>query len=418
MPIDDARDEEVGATAEEVTCPPVLRHHPIAGPHNTGYDPSWSDFRCDGSLANSDYGGDHHGIDIFAPRGTLVVSPVDGVVLRAGVASASSGNRVTVQDGCGWAYYHGHLDTIVVPAGARIHAGDPIGTVGNTGTPTSPHVHFNVDRDGDYYDDIDPLPVLLPVEGSSCGPDPECASRADGAFCVDGTHRGTCTGGRYEVGDCGFYGTICDMDTGVGRCTPHLDGAFLGSDFAGGVRIEVPVGEEVHGCLTYLNTGAWDWTPELTRLGTTEPRDRASDHRASDWLAPNRLAAVEAVTPRGAQGRFCFSLHGAASPGEREENFSLVHETFFWAADVGGVADSVNRLTVVTTAARPPEMGIAPDADAGPAFTDDAGRMAESPAPGPEVIHGSCSIGFGRPCAPALAGVALALLLLMRRRRR
>ena len=80
----DTGDGEVEGTSAAVTCPPNLLRHPVQGPHNTGYDGAWSDFRCDGSLGNTDYGGDHHGVDIFAERGTTVVSPVDGIVSRAG----------------------------------------------------------------------------------------------------------------------------------------------------------------------------------------------------------------------------------------------------------------------------------------------------------------------------------------------
>jgi hypothetical protein len=422
---------DVGVERAAVTCGPSMPRHPVAGPHNTGYDVSWSDFRCDGSLANTDYGGDHHGIDIFAARGTPVVSPVDGVVIRAGVASSSSGNRVTVQDGCGWAFYMGHLDTITVAEGARVRAGDPIGTVGNTGTPTSPHVHFNVNRDGDYYDDIDPIGLLAAVEDSSCGPSPECVGRP-AHFCTDATHIADCYSGRLAVGDCAAYGTTCDMDSGAARCTPHLDAIFVGSTFPGGVRIEVEQGREVSGCLTYRNTGSWTWDG-ATRLGTTMPRDRESEHAASEWLGPNRLASAESATTRGTNGRFCFALRGASSPGVREERFSLVQEGRFWAADVGGVADTVNVVTVVTIAASVPTMpAVTPDAaastpDAG--FSRDAGVGDGGPvgsgrdtgAPRDETsarptLTSACNASAGARSAPSVVWLALVAMLLRRRR--
>jgi len=424
-------EDVVGVETAAVSCDPVMPRHPVNGPHNTGYDGAWSDFRCDGSLANTDYGGDHHGIDIFAERGTPVVSPVDGVVIRAGVASSSSGNRVTVQDGCGWAYYMGHLDTITVPEGAWVRAGDQVGTVGNTGTPTSPHVHFNVNRDGNYYDDIDPIGLLAAVEDSSCGAAPECAGRP-ATFCVDGTHIANCASGRYDVGDCGFYGTTCDMDTGVGRCTPHLDAVFVGSTFPGGVRIEVEVGREVSGCLTYRNTGSWTWDAE-TRLGTAMPRDRASEHAASSWLGPNRLASAEGSTARGTDGRFCFALRGAATPGEREERFSLVQEGRFWAGDVGGVPDHVNVVTVITTPPSEPtttmpvahpDAGVStPDAAffGGDAGTSDGG-IGRMPTRG-ETSHprmtlsSSCSVSAARRSMPVGLALVLAMLVAQRRRR-
>jgi hypothetical protein len=424
-------EEDVGVQTAAVSCDPSMPRHPVHGPHNTGYDGAWSDFRCDGSLANSDYGGDHHGIDIFAARGTPVVSPVDGVVIRAGVASSSSGNRVTVQDGCGWAYYMGHLDTITVPEGARVRAGDAIGTVGNTGTPTAPHVHFNVNRDGDYYDDIDPIGLLAAVEDSSCGAAPECVGRP-ATFCVDATRIASCATGRFDVGDCAAYGTTCDADTGTARCTPHLDAVFVGSSFPGGVRIEVEVGREVSGCLTYRNTGSWTWDGQ-TRLGTTLPRDRASEHAASGWLGPNRLASAEGSTAHGADGRFCFALRGAASPGEREERFSLVQEGRFWAADVGGVADTVNVVTVVTVPASAPTPAPGVEVDAGVPAPDAAysgadaglgdGGMMRAPTrgdvpPARATLSGSCSASPGSRGAPLALTLALSTIVAARGRRR
>jgi MYXO-CTERM domain-containing protein len=266
--------------------------------------------------------------------------------------------------------------------------------------------------------------LLAPLEDSSCGPDPECIF-GDGVFCVSDTVRGTCTGGRFEAGDCGFFGTTCDTETGVGRCTPHLDGVFVGSDFPGGVRVEVPLGGEVRGCLTSQNTGSWAWTPDLTRLGTSEPRDRASEHVGSDWLGPNRLAAIEAETARGSTGRFCFSLHGAASLGERVEIFSLVHEGHFWAADVGGVPDPVNRLTVVPVEADAvPHYGIGPDADPGMTadggpWSEEDGGMPRSPMLGDGTVTGSCAVTSpaGRPPTSGLGWLAIVGAALFRRRR-
>jgi hypothetical protein len=95
-----------------------------------------------------------------------------------------------------------------VAEGTWVRAGDLIGTLGNTGTPTSPHVHFNVHRDGDYSNDIDPTPMLIGAEGTSCGPDPECAFRLDGSVCEDATRISTCSGGDYSAGDCAAFGAV------------------------------------------------------------------------------------------------------------------------------------------------------------------------------------------------------------------
>jgi murein DD-endopeptidase MepM/ murein hydrolase activator NlpD len=41
-----------------------------------------------------------------------------------------------------------HLDQIKVQAGEAVNAGDVIGTVGSTGISTGPHVHVEVQVDG------------------------------------------------------------------------------------------------------------------------------------------------------------------------------------------------------------------------------------------------------------------------------
>lgn len=434
--------QEAAAAPAAVTCPAHVVHYPVAGAYNGGYDASWNDFRCDGSLNNSDYGGAHHGNDIFAARGTPIVSPVDGIVTRSGTASATSGLRVTVVDGCGWGYYHGHLDSIAggIVVGAHVHAGQPIGTLGDTGTTgTAPHLHFNVHRDGNYDDDTDPFPLLQPVRGTACGVDPHCAGRADGSFCADGTHLASCTGGRFESGDCGAFGTTCDAPGGHARCTPLLDGVFVRSDFPGGTRIEVPIGHEVHGCLTYRNTGSWTWAPGTTNLGTSEPRDRVSALAGSDWRSPTRLATISASTATGATGRFCFSLRGARTTGTRVEHFSLVHDGFFWAADTGGVADTTNFLTVVTVAApaplrdaavvrdsgrTTPDAGVPamPIADAGTDAATDAATLADAhtqadATPRASAMTGGCAIAPGAR-GPGLTALVMIVALACAIRRR
>jgi hypothetical protein len=426
-----------------ITCAPHIDRYPVAGPYNGGYDAMWSDFRCDGARNNSDYGGAHHGNDVFALRGTPIVAPVDGVVTRSGTASSTSGLRVTIVDGCGWGYYHGHMDSIAlgIVVGAHVRAGDRLGTLGDTGTTdTAPHLHFNVHRDGDYDNDTDPFPLLQTAALTACGVDPHCAGRADGTFCADATHLATCTGGRYSTGDCGAFGTTCDASGG--GCTPHLDGVFVGSTFPGGTRIEVAVGAEVHGCLSYRNTGSWTWEHGTTNLGTTEPRDRVSGFPGSDWLSATRMATIASSTATGATGRFCFSLRGASRTGDRVERFSLVEDGHFWAADVGGVSDTTNFLTVVTVAAPPPPRAL-PDAattDAGvvadasgahdASYADDAGpprrdaHVARGDASGgslgPRPLAGGCSVsscGSARASWSLITAVALALVTARRRPR-
>lgn len=102
----------------------------------------------------------HEGVDIFAPRGTPVLSVADAVVER--VESTRIGGRVI------WArdatrdltYYYAHLEKQLVSRGQRIAAGDTIGEVGNSGNASrsSTHLHFGVYRPGVIA--MNPLPLL------------------------------------------------------------------------------------------------------------------------------------------------------------------------------------------------------------------------------------------------------------------
>jgi murein DD-endopeptidase MepM/ murein hydrolase activator NlpD len=103
---------------------------------------------------------EHHGIDIPAPRGTLVLSAGDGIVTSVAVTEVG-GKVVWVWDPSReLSLYYAHLDSQGVSAGARVRAGDTLGTVGNTGNArtTVPHLHFGVydRRDGP----LDPMPFV------------------------------------------------------------------------------------------------------------------------------------------------------------------------------------------------------------------------------------------------------------------
>lgn len=101
---------------------------------------------------------DHHGVDIFAPRGTPVVAAADGVV--RGVSTTTLGGRVVwLSDQTnGQSIYYAHLQEWRVEEGQRVKAGDVLGLVGNTGNArtTPPHLHFGIYRNGP----LDPLPFI------------------------------------------------------------------------------------------------------------------------------------------------------------------------------------------------------------------------------------------------------------------
>jgi peptidoglycan LD-endopeptidase LytH len=102
----------------------------------------------------------HEGVDIFAPRGTPVLAVADARVTA--VQHTRAGGRVIwLADAArNISYYYAHLDEQHVRQGQYVSAGDPIGTVGNSGNAggTRPHLHFGVYRPGTVA--IDPAPLL------------------------------------------------------------------------------------------------------------------------------------------------------------------------------------------------------------------------------------------------------------------
>ena len=108
----------------------------------------------------------HHGIDIFAPRGTPVLASADGVV-RSTDPSNLGGNVVWLGDERRrQSLYYAHLDSAVVFEGQRVRIGDTLGFVGNTGNArtTAPHLHFGIYRRG--RGPIDPMAHVRQISGA------------------------------------------------------------------------------------------------------------------------------------------------------------------------------------------------------------------------------------------------------------
>lgn len=105
----------------------------------------------------------HHGVDVFAPRGTPVLSATPGRVRRV-ETTLRGGKVVWVRDTVHEAsIYYAHLDSQTVRSGQEVQVADTLGLVGNTGNArtTPPHLHFGLYRRGA----VDPEPFLRPVRG-------------------------------------------------------------------------------------------------------------------------------------------------------------------------------------------------------------------------------------------------------------
>ena len=96
-------------------------------------------------------GGIHKGIDQACPVGTIVKSPVDGVVVGVGVVwgQAFGRNQVTIEFVSGNKTYVvilAHMSAESVEVGQKLKAGTIIGKSGKDGNVTGPHVHMEVQK--------------------------------------------------------------------------------------------------------------------------------------------------------------------------------------------------------------------------------------------------------------------------------
>lgn len=100
----------------------------------------------------SRHGSFHPGVDIGNVRGTPIVAAASGVVVASvngcveGRKSCGGGygNHIDVEHPNGTITRYGHLSKSQVSVGQSVSQGQQIGTLGNTGSSTGPHLHFEI----------------------------------------------------------------------------------------------------------------------------------------------------------------------------------------------------------------------------------------------------------------------------------
>ncbi len=86
----------------------------------------------------------HAGLDFTAAKGTPVRATGDGRIVRTKNERSGYGKSIIIDHGYGYKTLYAHLQDVHVKAGQKVKKGEEIGTVGDTGTSTAPHLHYEV----------------------------------------------------------------------------------------------------------------------------------------------------------------------------------------------------------------------------------------------------------------------------------
>ncbi len=92
----------------------------------------------------------HYGTDFAVWSGTDVQAFADGTVALVGW-DAGYGNYVIVEHENDWQSLYAHCSEILVYSGQSVSMGDVIAKSGATGEVTGPHLHFELRKDGTFY---------------------------------------------------------------------------------------------------------------------------------------------------------------------------------------------------------------------------------------------------------------------------
>lgn len=121
----------------------------------------------------------HKGNDLSAPEGTPIYACADGEVIDAdydmGQVSdygdnlrSTAGRFLKIKHADGFVSTYMHCSKVFVPKGYKVQKGDNIALVGATGNAESPHLHWQVEKDGNAVDGMEllkPNPDLNSLKG-------------------------------------------------------------------------------------------------------------------------------------------------------------------------------------------------------------------------------------------------------------
>jgi murein DD-endopeptidase MepM/ murein hydrolase activator NlpD len=86
----------------------------------------------------------NEGVNISVPEGTGVRAAESGVVAYSGNELKGYGNLILIRHEGGWVTAYAHNKELFVKRGDTVRRGDVVAKAGQTGTVTSPQVHFEI----------------------------------------------------------------------------------------------------------------------------------------------------------------------------------------------------------------------------------------------------------------------------------
>jgi len=86
----------------------------------------------------------HAGLDFSARRGTPIYATGDGIVKKVEFRYSGYGRQVEIDHGYGYRTKYAHMQKYIVKKGQKVKRGQLIGYVGNSGSSTAPHLHYEV----------------------------------------------------------------------------------------------------------------------------------------------------------------------------------------------------------------------------------------------------------------------------------
>ena len=90
----------------------------------------------------------HFGLDIAGKTGNLIVAAADGNIVFSGW-TYDDGYIVIISHASGFTSFYKHNQSLLKSSGSFVRRGEPIATLGNSGTTSSgPHLHFEIWKDG------------------------------------------------------------------------------------------------------------------------------------------------------------------------------------------------------------------------------------------------------------------------------